>query len=60
MQTGYIMITASKAANPRYACIPLGEKLYDASQHEEEVGQGPHGFRMLGRIVRAAKQRNNP
>ena len=28
--------------------------------HEEEVGQGPHEFRMEVRIVGASKKRNNP
>ncbi len=49
-----------KSPTSRHACMVVEEGLYDAPHNEEEVGQGPHGFRIVGRIVGAAMQRNNP
>ena len=48
-----ILITESKASAPRRACMSVEKRLYDSPLYEEEVGQGPHEFRIIGRIVGA-------
>ena len=49
-----------KSPTSRHACMVVEEELYDTPHNEEEVGQGSHEFRIVGRIVGAAMQRNNP
>ena len=49
-----------KSPTSHHACMAVEEGLYDTPHNEEEVGQGSHGFRIVGRIVGAAMQRNNP
>ncbi len=43
---------------PLQARLQVGEILYDPPKHEEKVGQGPHGARIVGRSVgaRSAEQ----
>jgi len=47
-----------KSPFPTQACLRVGKRTWDTPKHEEEVGQGPHEFRMVGRIAgaRSAKQ----
>ena len=47
-----------KSPEPTASLLAGGLRAWDPPQHEEEVGQGPHGIRMLGRIVgaRSAEQ----
>ncbi|MBQ8814589.1 MAG: hypothetical protein IJZ85_08855 [Lachnospiraceae bacterium] len=51
---------SDKSPTSRHACMAVEEGLYDTPHNEEEVGQGAHVFRIVGRIVGAAMQRNNP
>ena len=45
--------SSAKSLSPRQACLSVGNRLYCTPQYEEVVGEGFHGFRILGRIVRA-------
>jgi len=45
----------SKVLIPTQACLLVGTGTWDTPKHEEEVGQGPHEFRMVGRIAGAIR-----
>jgi|GEM_PF-2827516 len=53
-----MIISVSKILIPTQACLQVGIRIWDTPKHEEEVGQGPHEFRMFGRIAgaRSAEQ----
>ena len=53
-----MIISVSKILIPTQACLQVGIRIWDTPKHEEEVGQGPHEFRMVGRIAgaRSAEQ----
>jgi len=44
-----------KSPFPTQACLRMGIRTWDTPKHEEEVGQGPHEFRMVGRIAGAIR-----
>ena len=48
----YLTLTTNKglrvkSLNTWQAGLPMGEWLYNPPQYEQEVGEGPHGLRML-------------
>jgi len=45
----------AKSPFPTQACLQVGKRTWDTPKHEEEVGQGPHEFRMVGRIAGAIR-----
>ena len=42
-----------KSLASRHACMVVEQRLYDTPHNEEEVGKGPHEFRIVGRIAGA-------
>ena len=42
-----------KSLASHHACMVVEKRLYDMPHNEEEVGKGPHEFRIVGRIVGA-------